>query len=149
MWKTAVLYCYFTASRAFSDAGRPRLAILQCGLVRLMFLAWPVTRVQWPCILEWQESELCRDPGRRFLYVMSEQNSVQTGVILAKRNYMETIPCHLTPLAQTFKQTSRSRERLQVSVSPRRRAKSLPEPSATAQQDDCFVARLRQGHTTR
>lgn len=45
MWKTAVLYCYFTASRAFLDAGRPRLAILQCGLVRLMFLAWPVTRV--------------------------------------------------------------------------------------------------------
>lgn len=30
-------------ARAFLDAGRPRLAILQCGLVRLMFLACPVT----------------------------------------------------------------------------------------------------------
>lgn len=71
---------------------------------------------------EWQETELCRDPGGRFLYVMGGQNSIQTGVILAKRNPMETIPCHLTALAQTFKQTSRSRERLQTRVSPRRTA---------------------------
>lgn len=80
---------------------------------------------------------------------MSDQNSVQRGVILAKRNSMGTIPCHLTALAQVFKQTSRSRERLQTSVSPRRRAKSLPEPSATAQPDNCFVAHLQHEHTTR
>lgn len=141
------LVLLLAASRAFLDAGRPGVAILQCGPVRLMLLAWPVTRVSWPCILEWQESELCRDPGGRFLYVMRDQNSVQTGVILAKRNHMETIPCHLTALAQIFKHTSRSWERLQTSVSPRR-ARSLPEPSATAQQGNCFEARLKQEHET-
>lgn len=56
-------------------------------------------------MLEWQETELCRDPGGRFPYVMSDQNSTQTGVILAKRNWTETIPSHLTGLAQTFKET--------------------------------------------
>lgn len=33
------------ASRASLDAERPRLAILQCGPVRLMLLVRPVTRV--------------------------------------------------------------------------------------------------------
>jgi hypothetical protein len=35
---TGGLVLLLTASRGILDAGRPRLAILQC---RLMFLAWP------------------------------------------------------------------------------------------------------------
>lgn len=97
------LVLQLAASRAVVDAGRPRVAILQYRLVLLEWLVRPFTRVQWPCILKRQESELCRDPGGRFLYVMSDQNSVQRSVILAKRNSMGTIPCHLTALAQVFK----------------------------------------------
>jgi hypothetical protein len=38
---------------------------------------------------------------------MSDQNKRQLGVILAKRNSAESMACHLTVLAQSFKQTSK------------------------------------------
>ena len=50
---TGGLVLLLTASRGILDAGRPRLAILQC---RLMFLAWPwrsqSSGCKWPCMLE-------------------------------------------------------------------------------------------------